>query len=387
MDLEALFARLHGVRRTEGGGLALCPVQEEHGLSVSVSVHINEIRIECQAGCRQELLLERLGMEARQLFVSAGEGERVESASEIVDGARLLDSISAYIRRFVSLSEVQARVAAVWVVHTHVFEAAETTLYLAVTSAEKQSGKTRFLEVLGMLVKNPWLTGRVTAAVLPRKIQAQRPTLLLDESDAAFNGPKEYTDTLRGVLDTGYLISGKTTCCVREGTNISFADFSTFCPKVIAGIGKLPDTIADRAIPIRLKRAKRNEKVEKFRRRRVASEAAELSTLIKAWCSAIIQTLRNAEPQAPEELTDRQADGAEPLLAIADAAGAAWPQGLRESLISLCCEAQAGEGSLCLQLLADIRRIFEVLGVDRIKSADLVAALCELETSPWLITN
>lgn len=54
-----------------------------------------------------------------------------------VDGARLLDNVAAYIRRFVSLSDSQARVAAAFVVHTHKFDAADSTPYLAVTSAEK----------------------------------------------------------------------------------------------------------------------------------------------------------------------------------------------------------------------------------------------------------
>jgi hypothetical protein len=30
---------------------------------------------------------------------------------------------------------------------------------------------------------------------------------------------------------------------VGQGMNISYRDFSTFCPKAIAGIGKLPDTV------------------------------------------------------------------------------------------------------------------------------------------------
>jgi 5S rRNA maturation endonuclease (ribonuclease M5) len=186
---------------------------------------------------------------------------------EVVDGARLLDHVAAYIRRFVSLSESQARVAATWTVHTYTFAAADSTPYLAITSAEKQSGKTRLLEVFKTLVETPWFTGRVTAAVLTRKIDAERPTLLLDESDAAFSGEKEYAEALRCVLNTGHRSGGKASCCVGQGANISFKDFSTFCPKAIAGIGKLPDTVADRAIPIRLKRAAQDEKVERFRHR------------------------------------------------------------------------------------------------------------------------
>ena len=206
--------------------------------------------------------------------------ELIQNASELklqpVEAGTILDKVFAFIRRFVSLPESPARVAALWVVHTHVFSAADATPYLAITSAEKESGKTRLLEVFETLVANPSLTGRVTAAVLTRKIDAQQPTLLLGESDAAFGGEKEYAEALRGVLNSGHRRSGKASCCLGQGANMSYRDFSTFCPKAIAGIGKLPDTVADRAIPIRLKRAAPGEGVQRFRRSNIESEAANL---------------------------------------------------------------------------------------------------------------
>ena len=68
-------------------------------------------------------------------------------------GADILDWILGYLKRFVSLSPEQGRVVALWVVHTHSMDAADTTPYLSIHSAEKQSGKTRLLEVLKMLVR------------------------------------------------------------------------------------------------------------------------------------------------------------------------------------------------------------------------------------------
>lgn len=108
--------------------------------------------------------------------------------------AALLGELSALLRRFVIMSAPQARVVALWAVHTYVLGAADATPYLAVTSAEKRSGKTRLLEVLELVVAWPWFTGRTTAAVLPRKIDADSPTLLLDESEAAFGPDKEYAE-------------------------------------------------------------------------------------------------------------------------------------------------------------------------------------------------
>jgi hypothetical protein len=164
-------------------------------------------------------------------------------------GAEILERVFQFIRRFVCLSGPQARVVALWVVHTHVFDSGDATPYLAITSAEKQSGKTRLLEVLATLVAKAWLTGRVSAAVLICKIHAQRPTLLLDESDAAFGGEKEYAEALRGVLNTGHRAGGSSSCCVGQSANISYQDFSTFCPKAIADVagGEWPQ-VARRAI-------------------------------------------------------------------------------------------------------------------------------------------
>ncbi|MGA8678828.1 MAG: DUF3631 domain-containing protein, partial [Candidatus Acidiferrales bacterium] len=300
-----------------------------------------------------------------------------------VDADAMLKDAFNFIRRFVSLSPSQARVVSLWVLHTHVIDAADATPYLAITSAEKQSGKTRLLEVCDLLVANPWLTGRVTAAVLVRKIDAVHPTLLLDESDAAFSREREYAESLRGVLNTGHRRGGEASCCVGQGANITCNDFLTFCPKAIAGIGKLPDTVSDRSIPISLKRAKRGEHVERFRRRDVEGQAAKLRAQVEAWSRATIGNLRDARPGLPDALTDRQQDGAEPLLAIADLAGGEWPQAARSALIELCTEAQAGDESTGFRLLADIRDVFNERAVDRIPSADLAAALAEIETSPW----
>ncbi|HEV2022316.1 MAG TPA: hypothetical protein VGQ94_07280, partial [Terriglobales bacterium] len=183
------------------------------------------------------------------------------------EAASLLVEVSGFIRRFVSLTLAQADLCALWVAHTHAFDAAEATAYLAIRSAEKQSGKTRLLEVLELLVNKPWFTCSATASVLKRKIDEESPTLLLDESDAAFKGEKEYAEALRGLLNAGHRRGGVASMSVVQGANITYKDFKVFCPKALAGLGTLPDTVADRTIPVRLKRKAAPEKVQRFRRR------------------------------------------------------------------------------------------------------------------------
>jgi hypothetical protein len=295
--------------------------------------------------------------------------------------AALLGEISALLHRFVVMNPAQARVIALWTVHTHLIDASDATPYLAITSAEKRSGKSRLLEVLELLVARPWFTGRTTAAVLPRKIDSDAPTLLLDESDAAFGGDKEYAEALRGVLNTGHRRGGRTTVCVGQGANIGFRDFSTFGAKAIAGIGRLPDTVADRAIPIRLERRAPHERVDRFRRREVEPQAQQVQARLQALSDVAVELLRDAYPKLPEELDDRAWDGVEPLLAIAELAGGSWPVEARAACVELYGGRQIEDESTGIQLLSDIRQVFGER--DRITSADLLEALHELEESHW----
>ncbi len=99
--------------------------------------------------------------------------------------------------------------------------AAEHTPYLTITSVEKGCGKTQTLEVLSLLVHTPWYTGRTTTAALVRKIDQDHPTLLLDESDAAFNGAADYAEALRGTLNMGHRRGGKVSLCVGQGAEIT----------------------------------------------------------------------------------------------------------------------------------------------------------------------
>lgn len=299
---------------------------------------------------------------------------------ESQNGPELLDAIVTFIRRFVILSQQQAEAIALWIVHTHVLKAADTTPYLNITSPEKRSGKTLLLEILELQVARPWFTGRVTAAVLARKVDAECPTLLLDESDAAFKGNKEYAETLRSILNTGYRRGGKTSVCVGQGAAIGYRDLSTFCPKAIAGIGKLPDTVADRSIPITLKRRAPNEYVERFRRRSAEREASPLRQQIIQWAGII--SPESEEPEIPEQLRDRAADCWEPLLLIADAAGGEWPRKARDSAVALMTGVESEDESLGVRLLADIRFVLPESG-DSISSADLLSALMQIEESPW----
>jgi hypothetical protein len=105
----------------------------------------------------------------------------------VTDLALTLEAVAKFVRRFVVLSDDRLAALALYVVHTHGYEAAETTPYISATSAEKRSGKTRLLEVLELLVGNPLPTANISDAALFRAIAERKPTLLFDEVDAIFD--------------------------------------------------------------------------------------------------------------------------------------------------------------------------------------------------------
>jgi hypothetical protein len=306
------------------------------------------------------------------------------------DGATLLGELSAFIRRFVSLSQAQADICALWIIHTHAIDATDFTPYLNITSPVRRSGKTILEQLLSMLVAKPWLTGRVTAAVLVRKTDKDHPTLLLDESDTAFQANREYSENLRGVLNTGYERGGTHSMCVPAGNNWAAKDFSTFCPKAIAGIGRLPDTVEDRSIPMQLKRKLAGEECEHFRKRKVQPQAEDLRARVANWVNRRMPSLRCTVPEMPSELNDRQQDVCEPLVTIADIAGDEWPRRSRQALVALLAAQRVDDLSLQERLLADIRSCFKTNlceihnGQKRIETRRLLDEYltCD-EGSPW----
>jgi hypothetical protein len=296
--------------------------------------------------------------------------------------ATLLLDIVLFIRRYVVVTDDQAVAIALWIAHTHAILAAECTPYMQVTSATKRAGKTRLLEVLEPLVRSPWFTGRTSAAALIRNVDAkQRPTLLLDESDAAFHGAKEYAEALRGILNSGYRRSGRATVCTAQGGNFAVQEFSTFCPKAIAGIGELPGTIADRAIRIELRRRTTDEACERWRERDGHDEARPLYDALHDWANGAVPALRAARPDLPTGLGDRQADVWEPLFAIADMAGEEWPTK------ALKLAGSVEDTDITVELLNDIQVILADIPAipdTVVATKDLLAKLTALEDRPWV---
>ena len=183
------------------------------------------------------------------------------------------------------------------------------------------------------------------------------------------------------MLNAGHRRGATVLRCEGQGANITDRAFSVFSPKALAAIGRLPDTVMDRSAPISLKRRRSDEHVERLRARELEPEAKELKDAIATWVEENVDELRNARPSIPDALDDRAADGWEPLLALADAAGKEWSTRARHAAVELY--RGEDEESVGVLLLEHIRSAFETANADRITTGDLLEALVDRDVGPW----
>ena len=298
-------------------------------------------------------------------------------------GPEIIEAVSNLLRRYVVfVDDDQVLTLTLWVLHTYAIDAADTTPYMLIMCPEKRSGKTRLLEVLELLVADGWRVAGVSEAVLFRKIDQRRVTLLFDELDAVFGTYQEKTESVRGVINAGSRRGSTVSRCV--GPNHDVVDFSVFCPKCLAGIAtsNLPDTIRDRAVPIGLHR-KVDEPVERFRFRTVQKEAEAITAEIAEWAETHLEALTDAMPEIPTEINDRAAEGWEPIFAIADCLGEEIAARARKAAINLSSEEDLEEASWGTQLLADIRESWTDELTHTMPSANVCSNLGLLEDRPW----
>ena len=316
------------------------------------------------------------------------------------EGTELLRELRETIAKFVVLPAHGGEALALWVLHTYAFELRKVATYVGIASPEKRCGKTTLMEVLSELVHRPIPAANISPSALFRVIEEKRPTLLIDEADTFLDG----NDEMRGILNSGYNRKGAYVMRVSQTRNAEdvmrnetegdeyengsagmprptgsrLVRFSTWCPKAIAAIGRLPETLADRCIVITMQRKRPDEACERLR---------ELDGLdLRQRCGRFVREreveIAKARPTIPEALNDRAGDIWEPLFALADLAGGEWPELARQAAVALSGSAQE-VSSPASWLFGDIRVVFDACNDVRLFSRDMVGVLNGLGDRPW----
>ena len=335
-------------------------------------------------GCRVGTLDEQV--QARRPLPEAATGRGVslpvvEPWPDPVPGAALLDELTAAVRRHVILRPAAAEAVALWVAHTWVAYRFQHTPRLGITSPAKRCGKSTLLDVLRATCHRPLKADNISASGVFRTVEALSPlTLLLDEADSFVADNEE----LRGVLNSGFERSGEVIRIVEVDGEHQPIRFRTFAPLALAGIGALPGTLEDRAVPVVLQRKGAAETAVKLRASGARAALADLARKLARWGADRGRYLP-LDPAIPEVMGDREGDIAVPLLSIADDAGGPWPARARAALLDLFGkrEAEGGNREAGALLLADVRGLFRDKGATQLPSAGIVAALGGMEERPW----
>jgi hypothetical protein len=296
--------------------------------------------------------------------------------------SEILQSINNYLARFVAYPSEHARAAHVlWIAHAHLMDHWDTTPRLAFMSVEKESGKTRALEVTALLVPDPILSISASPAVIVRLVSQGKPTILYDEIDGVFGNAKaqEANTDLRSILNGGYRRGAKVHRCVTHGKRIETEELDAFAPVALAGLRDLPDTLSSRSIFIRMKRRAPGELVESFRYKLHPKQAEPIKEAMADWAFHHGGSL--TEPELPPGIEDRSADCWEPLLAIAEKAGDDWPNKAREAAVYLASRVKDEAQTWGVELLGHIREGFGA--EDKLSTETLLHRLCSRDESPW----
>ena len=292
----------------------------------------------------------------------------------------LLDEIRKVFHRHIVCDSEVKTAATLWVAYSWCIEHVPFAPLAIITAPEKACGKTQLLEVMGRLSRKPLMASGISPAAVFRVVDAEKPTLLIDEADTFVKSNEE----LRGIINCGY--SRISPNIIRTvGDNHEPKAFNVFGAKVLCGIGKLPDTIMSRAIILPMRRKLSSEKVTRLRHadpdvfltlsRKLARFELDYGAIVGA-----------AKPSMPDALGDRNQDNWETLLAIADLAGGEWPKIARPAALALC-DKSTDSGTSTEELLSDIRSAFEKNRSDRLTSVELLDLLLEDQEAPWATWN
>ena len=306
-------------------------------------------------------------------------------------GSDVLSSLADLINRHMYIKPEQADATALWcaMAWLHDDQNLELAPFLNITAPSSRAGKTALLDIVAEIVPRPFPLVGASEAFLFRVIEEHAPTLLLDEIDtqrAKKNGQSAYLDGMLNGSQTRRTATIGRMAQIRNGQAVEqvAVTFSTWCPKVLCGIGGLADTTVERSIQIRMDRKPKTELRPRWRnrdRQAVMDLCRKIGTWVKGNADEIITA--RGQVKLPETINDRQWDSWEVLGAIAKVAGGDWPK----RAVAACkyiTDASEDTRSYGELLIGDLSAIFSHKeGEGFITSAVICEFLNKMEERPW----
>ena len=270
----------------------------------------------------REVSARRQEREARQQDFSSRNRE-AELRAVPVDAARLIEEIETFFADRAHLPEGAARVLSYFALNTWTFKLFDTVPYLSLESAVPGCGKSTVIRLLDALSCRSRKASSLSEAVMFRLIDAEGPTLLVDEAET-IDGRSERAEALRAIAHEGYKQGGQVPRCQGEEHDVRW--FDVYCPKTFAAIGGLTGALLDRCLVIHMEKAPKGSVRKSTRHRALHRDRQELVVQLEAYAlqsSDALRRLYEAEPDCGywPSITDREAELWGPLLIHARLAG------------------------------------------------------------------
>lgn len=307
-----------------------------------------------------------------------------------VDGLKIyknaLDEVNDFLKQVLILkSEHDYTALTLWIAYCYSIPYFTFAPRLCFWSPEKRCGKSLALEVVANLLPNPLMTSSISSASLYRILDRDKTkVILIDESDTIFgkNGDREKAEAIRQLLNASFKTGQVVVRC--EPPKFEPKEFTIFAPIALAGIGTraIPETVADRAIMIEMRRMFSHEKILEFESDEVDKYFSPLKNRLARFAKLHESRYPELKPELPRDsLNPRARDVWKPLYKVAECGGTIWMEKVRLASIALSSgESNPDEASLSLRLLSDVRVVFQE---ELITTRDLLERLRGLEESPW----
>lgn len=308
-----------------------------------------------------------------------------EPYPEEVDLALVLSEIAEVIHCLVIVDHEQADGLALWVSHTYVPDAADTSPLAIFNAPERECAKTLLQTVAAKMSRRPLQASNASQSAIFRAVDRWKSTVFIDEADTFFKDNPE----LAGLVNAGFNKGGFVLRSESTGDSFEPTQFSVYGPKSIAGIAlerHLPDATMSRGIVFNLRRKLPHETVQRLRyfdKSVFQTIARKLTRFAQDYSAQLLL----ARPHLPDELSDRQQDCWEPLLAIAQIAGGDWPRRALQAALILSKAGERHNVSTGNELLADIQDVFESKKAFKIPTVDLIEALVADPEKGWATYN
>jgi Protein of unknown function (DUF3631) len=308
--------------------------------------------------------------------------EDVTDEDEPVTPKEMLIAVMDLLREYVWHPDERIYlVAALWILHTHVYRQFRHTPRLLIYAPLSNSGKSNLMTMVRFLSAGGDSLDGVTSASLFRDIdegiRTGKHTKFVDEMDHA-----EFDNVFYKIFDDGLW-------SVKRDFGIENRRFEVFFPLCFGAINKKgfkPQQL-NRSHLIKLQKKGKRELDKEIVNEEIPSEdICDVCYLIDLWVSSVggnnyFDGTLDRSPANP--LFDRDKDRWRPLFSIADACGF----GAEAREIATSPEFATPETDLKVLMAKDMRKVFDALKPpqprDRIWTETAAKALWEIHESPW----